>query len=256
MTQDRVVLGAVFFAACAGLLASESLAAGRPLYVGSVPCNEDFLLDNIHYVQGSDGVTGCAGDVVIGYNSRRTLDVLAVRFDTIESANLVDGTLYLNGKGSLRLSDPVTPGPSRVVHFKRVTLMIRGDSSAGDDQAGPMTFGAPQQNSTPRLQPIRASWSKPVGQGRVRQLSMPRISQPRKTRSGPASPNSLRGCLELATQLKDAEDPVGGVRISNLNDYSTGRFAVVQYGKQTGAAVILNRSGDMSPGAGLTCLPD
>ena len=114
-----------------------------------------------------------------------------------------------------------------------------------------------ENSSTPRRGGQNHSRGRPgCGQGRVRQLSMPRISQPRKTRSGPASPNSLRGCLELATQLKDAEDPVGGVRISNLNDYSTGRFAVVQYGKQTGAAVILNRSGDMSPGAGLTCLPD
>lgn len=256
MLQDRVGLGAVLFAACAGLLASESLASGRAIPVSSVPCNEDFLIDNIHYVQGADGVTGCAGDVVARYGSRRTLDVLAVRFDSIESANLVDGTLYLNGQGSLRLSDPVNPGPSRVAHFKRITLMLRGDSSAGDDQAGPMTLGAPQQPSTPRLQPIRASWSKPIAPGSVRQLSMPRISQPRRTRSASASPNSLRGCLELATQLKDAEDPVGGVRISNLNDYSTGRFAVIQYGKQTGAAVILNRTDAMSPGAGFTCLPD
>jgi hypothetical protein len=257
MRRDRVVPNLLFALVCAGLLAPAAhCASGRPIAVSNVPCNEDFILDNVHYVQSPDGVTGCAGDVVIGHNVRRTLDVLAVHFDTIESANLIDGVLYLNGRGSLRLADPVTQGPSRVAQFKRVTLMVRGNSGEDDGAAGPSVarYDEPQA-AAPRLKPISASWSKPYGS--MRPLRQPKAAmKPLKPRTGSASPDSLRGCLDLATQLKEAEDPVGGVRVFNLNDYSTGRLAVVQYGKQTGAAVLLDRTDALSPGAGLTCTSD
>jgi len=250
----RPAFGFAASSACALLcLAPANGMRGTTIPVADVPCSSEYQLENVHYMRGPSGELGCVGDVVAGAGTLGTPQVSSIRFDRMDSAVLVDSSLYLNGSGSLRAVDPLSSdAPRSDMRFKRLTVIVRSDALAQAE---------PEQASPPPAPRFRRLGSGPVQWPRLqarapapsRRGRIVVVEEPWGMR---ATSKSLSGCLSLAERVQRAKRGNAKLQLSHFDDYQTSRFAVVQYHNQSGAAVVLNRIEPVGPESAMSCSAD